>query len=324
MLTSVDNLLGPQHAQIQEHDSQNATIILEPMERGYGHTIGNALRRVLLSSMPGAAIVECKIEGVVHEYSSMEGVKEDVLEILLNLKDVAVLMHSREEAELKINKKGPGAVTAADIELPHDVEVLNPEHVIANLTSNDVSFAATLKVEMGMGYIPSSMREQEPEIGGLLIDAIYNPVNRVNYRVENARKDQRADMDKLIIDIETDGSLNPEDAIKTAATILHRQLSAFVDLKSFEEKEDVQEETRFDPVLLQPVDDLELTVRSANCLKAERIYYIGDLVQRSETDLLKTPNLGKKSLQEIKDVLLERGLDLGVRIDHWPPASLKV
>lgn len=324
MLTSVDNLLGPQHAQIQEHDSQNATIILEPMERGYGHTIGNALRRVLLSSMPGAAIVECKIEGVVHEYSSMEGVKEDVLEILLNLKDVAVVMHSREEAELKINKKGTGAITAADIELPHDVEILNPEHVIANLTSDDVSFEATLKVEMGMGYIPSSMREQEPEIGGLLIDAIYNPVSRVNYRVENARKDQRADMDKLIIDVETDGSLNPEEAIKTAATILHRQLSAFVDLKSFEEKEDVQEETRFDPVLLQPVDDLELTVRSANCLKAERIYYIGDLVQRSETDLLKTPNLGKKSLQEIKDVLFERGLDLGVRIEHWPPASLKV
>jgi DNA-directed RNA polymerase subunit alpha len=323
MLEQIETLLTPQIAEIQNTDACNATVVLEPLERGFGHTLGNALRRVLLSSMPGAAVVEIKIDGVVHEYSTIEGVQEDVLEILLNLKDVSLRMNAQNVATLQLVKKGPGLVTAGDIKLDHDVEVLNPDLVIATLTK-DIEFKAELRVETGLGYIPASQRaESSSSIGGLLIDAIYSPIKRVNYHVDNARKEQRADLDKLVMDIQTDGSITAEDSIRTAATILHRQLSAFVDLKQFKESAEEVPEISFDPVLLQPVDDLELTVRSANCLKAERIYYIGDLVQRSENDLLKTPNLGKKSLQEIKDILADKGLDLGVKLDNWPPASLK-
>jgi DNA-directed RNA polymerase subunit alpha len=322
MLEQIETLLTPQIAEIQNTDACNATVILEPLERGFGHTLGNALRRVLLSSMPGAAVVEIKIEGVVHEYSTLEGVQEDVLEILLNLKDVALRLNSHAHATLQLIKKGPGPVTAADIRVDHDVEILNPQLVIAHLTK-DIEFKAELRVEKGIGYLPASAREDATSIGGLLIDAIYSPIKRVNYHVDNARKAQRADLDKLVMEIQTDGSITAEESIRTAATILHRQLSAFVDLKHFKETTEEAPEISFDPVLLQPVDDLELTVRSANCLKAERIYYIGDLVQRSENDLLKTPNLGKKSLQEIKDILADKGLGLGVKLENWPPASLK-
>ena len=305
---------------------RSATVTAEPLERGYGLTLGNALRRILLSSMPGAAIAEAEIEGVLHEYTSIEGVQEDVVDILLNLKQVAVRMNTRDVAELRISKKGPGPVTAGDIQLDHDVEIMNPDLVIANLTSLG-ELNMLLKVERGRGYRPATQRptfeEQTGPIGRLQLDATFSPVHRVSYVVEAARVEQRTDLDKLVLDLETNGTIDPEEAIRRAATILQQQLAVFVDLESESESESVIEEDEVDPILLRPVDDLELTVRSANCLKAENIYYIGDLVQRTEVELLKTPNLGKKSLTEIKDVLASRGLSLGMRLDNWPPASLK-
>ena len=269
--------------------------------------------------MPGSAITEVKIEGVLHEYSTMEGVQEDVIEILLNLKTLALRMHGRNEVTLKLSKKGPGVVTAGDIQLEHDVEVVDPKHLIATLTK-DVSLNMELKVNRGRGYQPVTARTgAEPRsIGVMQIDASYSPIRRVAYTVENARVEQRTDLDKLILDIETNGAINPEEAVRRSANILQDQISIFVDLKSPEKKE-----PEMDPLLLRPVDDLELTVRSANCLKAENIFYIGDLIQRSEFELLKTPNLGKKSLTEIKDVLAQHGLSLGMKLENWPPASLK-
>jgi len=300
--------------------------VLEPLERGFGHTLGNALRRILLSSIPGCAVTAVEIEGVLHEYSAIEGVQEDVMEIMLNLKGLALQMHNREEATLRLNKKGPGQVTAGDITLDHDVEVINPDYVIANLTK-DGELRMTLKVEMGRGYEPATLRvpsdEESKVIGALQLDASFTPVYRVAYNVEAARVEQRTDLDKLIIEIETNGTLDPEEAIRRAATILQDQLSVFVDLQGKEEVEQERPEADIDPILLRPVDDLELTVRSANCLKAESIYFIGDLIQRTEVELLKTPNLGKKSLTEIKDVLASRGLSLGMRLENWPPAGLK-
>jgi DNA-directed RNA polymerase subunit alpha len=276
--------------------------------------------------MPGCAITRAEIDGVLHEYSTIEGVQEDVMEILLNLKGVALQMHNRAEATLKLSKKGPGPVTAGDISLDHDVEVVNPEYVIANLTK-DGNLNMTLKVEMGRGYVPATVRaEQEEEtgpIGSLQLDASFTPVSRVSYTVDAARVEQRTNLDKLIIEIETNGTLDPEEAIRRAATILQDQLSVFVDLQGKEEVKAETPEADVDPILLRPVDDLELTVRSANCLKAESIYFIGDLIQRTEVELLKTPNLGKKSLTEIKDVLASRGLSLGMRLENWPPAGLK-
>lgn len=326
MQRSVTEFLRPREIKVEEVSATRAKVILEPFERGYGHTLGNALRRILLSSMPGCAVVEAEIEGVLHEYSAVEGVQEDVIEILLNLKDVAILLHGRDEAVLTLNKKGPGAVTAGDIQLDHDVEIVNPEHVIAHLNA-DAEIKMQLRVQRGRGYEPSDAR-QSPEdesrsIGRLQLDATFSPVRRVSYVVESARVEQRTDLDKLIIDLETDGTLDPEEAIRRSATILQEQLAAFVDLETDKEQEPEEEEDQIDPILLRPVDDLELTVRSANCLKAENIYYIGDLIQRTEVELLKTPNLGKKSLTEIKDVLASRGLSLGMRLENWPPASLK-
>lgn len=326
MQRSVTEFLRPREIKVEEVSATRAKVVLEPFERGYGHTLGNALRRILLSSMPGCAVVEAEIEGVLHEYSAVEGVQEDVIEILLNLKDVAILLHGRDEAVLTLNKKGPGAVTAGDIQLDHDVEIVNPEHVIAHLNA-DAEIKMQLRVQRGRGYEPADAR-QSPEdesrsIGRLQLDATFSPVRRVSYVVESARVEQRTDLDKLIIDLETDGTLDPEEAIRRSATILQEQLAAFVDLETDKEQEPEEEEDQIDPILLRPVDDLELTVRSANCLKAENIYYIGDLIQRTEVELLKTPNLGKKSLTEIKDVLASRGLSLGMRLENWPPASLK-
>ena len=326
MQRAVNEFLTPRHIQVEEVSKTHAKVTLEPLERGFGHTLGNALRRILLSSMPGAAIVECEIDGVLHEYSAIEGVKEDVIEILLNLKGVAVQLHERDEAVLSLNKKGPGVVTAADIELDHGVEVANPSHVIANLGDN-AELKVLLKVASGRGYETVDMRNQGEEetqaIGKLQLDATYSPVLRVAYSVESARVEQRTDLDKLVIDLETDGTIEPEEAIRRSATILQQQLSSFVNLESDVVVEQVREEEEIDPILLRPVDDLELTVRSANCLKAENIYYIGDLIQRTEVELLKTPNLGKKSLTEIKDVLAQRGLSLGMHLENWPPASLR-
>ena len=326
MQRAVNEFLTPRNIQVDEVSNTHAKVTLEPLERGFGHTLGNALRRILLSSMPGAAITECEIQGVLHEYSAVEGVQEDVIEILLNLKGVAVKLFERDDAELTITKTGPATVTAADIELDHGVEIANPDHVIAHL-ADGATLSMTLKVASGRGYETVEARTQGEEdtkaIGKLQLDATFSPVKRVSYSVDSARVEQRTDLDKLIIDLETNGTIDPEEAIRRSATILQQQLAIFVNLENDEVVEQVREEEEIDPILLRPVDDLELTVRSANCLKAENIYYIGDLIQRTEVELLKTPNLGKKSLTEIKDVLASRGLSLGMHLENWPPASLR-
>ncbi|MFO6424647.1 DNA-directed RNA polymerase subunit alpha [Motilimonas sp. KMU-193] len=325
MQGSVTEFLKPRLVDIEQVTSNRARVTLEPLERGFGHTLGNALRRILLSSMPGCAVTEVEIDGVMHEYSTKEGVQEDVLEILLNLKGLAVKLEGKDEALLTLTKSGEGPVLAGDITHDGDVEIVNPEHVICTLTSNaDISMR--IRVQRGRGYVPASTRvhseDEERPIGRLLVDAAYSPVERIAYSVEAARVEQRTDLDKLVIDMETNGTLDPEEAIRRSATILAEQLDAFVDLRDVTEPEEKEEKPEFDPILLRPVDDLELTVRSANCLKAESIHYIGDLVQRTEVELLKTPNLGKKSLTEIKDVLASRGLSLGMRLENWPPASI--
>ncbi|OYT86075.1 MAG: DNA-directed RNA polymerase subunit alpha [Pseudomonas sp. PGPPP4] len=326
MQSSVNEFLTPRHIDVQAVSQTRAKITLEPLERGFGHTLGNALRRILLSSMPGCAVVEAEIDGVLHEYSAIEGVQEDVIEILLNLKGLAIKLHGRDEVTLSLSKKGQGPVLASDIQVDHDVEIVNGEHVIAHLADNG-SLNMKLKIARGRGYEPADARQSEEDetraIGRLQLDASFSPVRRVAYVVENARVEQRTNLDKLVLDLETNGTLDPEEAMRRAATILQQQLAAFVDLKGDSEPVVVEQEDEIDPILLRPVDDLELTVRSANCLKAENIYYIGDLIQRTEVELLKTPNLGKKSLTEIKDVLASRGLSLGMRLDNWPPASLK-
>jgi len=325
MLGKVNEFLKPRIVDVQAITGNHAKVTLEPLERGFGHTLGNALRRILLSSMPGAAIVNAEIDGVLHEYSTIEGVQEDVIDILLNLKKVALRMHSRDSATVTLNKMGPGQVTAGDIKLDHDIEVINPDFVIANL-NKPVELNMTLRVAKGRGYQPVTRRQTEEEdnrpIGSLQLDASFSPVSRISYNVDRARVEQRTDLDKLIIDIETNGTVDPEEAIRHAATILQDQLSSFVDLQASTQESAGTQEADIDPILLRPVDDLELTVRSANCLKAESIYYIGDLIQRTEVELLKTPNLGKKSLTEIKDVLATRGLSLGMRLENWPPARL--
>jgi DNA-directed RNA polymerase subunit alpha len=324
MQGSLSNFLKPSIVNVQVFNDRHAEVTLEPLERGFGHTLGNALRRILLSSMTGCAVVEAEIENVLHEYSSIEGVQEDVIDILLNLKGLAFRMHTRDEAVLTLEKSGEGPVTAADITLDHDVEIVNPDHVIAHLTKKG-SLKMTLKVQSGRGYEPSNTRQNDADraIGKLQLDASFSPVERVSYAVESARVEKHTNLDKLVINLETDGSIDPEQAIRTAATILQDQLSTFVDLESREEATAKAEEPEVDPILLRPVDDLELTVRSANCLKAEQIYYIGDLIQCTEVELLKTPNLGKKSLTEIKSVLATKGLSLGMRLENWPPASLQ-
>ncbi|KZX84169.1 DNA-directed RNA polymerase subunit alpha [Oleiphilus sp. HI0009] len=326
MQRSVNEFLNPRNIEVQELSATHAKVVLEPLERGFGHTLGSALRRILLSSMPGCAVVEAEIDGVLHEYSAIEGVQEDVIEILLNLKGLAIVMHAKDEATLTLTKKGSGPVLASDIQVDHDVEVLNPDHVICNLGDNG-EVNMKLKVSRGRGYEPADQRnlgeDETRAIGRLQLDASYSPVARVAYSVENARVEQRTDLDKLVIDLETNGTIDPEESIRRAATILQQQLAVFVDFDNEKEPVQEEEEEEVDPILLRPVDDLELTVRSANCLKAENIYYIGDLIQRTEVELLKTPNLGKKSLTEIKDVLASRGLSLGMRLENWPPASLK-
>jgi len=319
------SFLTPKNIQVQSMTPTRSKIVLEPLERGFGYTLGNALRRILLSSMPGAAIVETQVENVLHEYSSVEGLREDMVDVLLNLKGVAIKLNGRDEVTLTLHKKGTGPVLASDIQPEHDVEIMNPNHVIANLTQEG-EISMKLKVSTGRGYQPASAREQESEetrpVGVLFLDASFSPVRRVTYSVENARVEKRTDLDKLVIELETNGTLDPEEAIRRSATILQHQLAAFVELQHEEMRQSEEGKQLIDPVLLRSVDDLELTVRAANCLKAENIYYIGDLVQRTENDLLKTPNLGKKSLTEIKTVLSQRGLSLGMIIEGWPPSDL--
>jgi len=317
--------LKPRIIDVQTIAPSHAKVTMEPFERGYGHTLGNALRRVLLSSMPGYAATEVQIAGVLHEYSTIEGVQEDVVDILLNLKGVVLKLHNRDEAVLTLKKKGEGAVTAGDIETTHDVEVVNPQHIIAHIAPGG-KLEMQIKVEKGRGYAPGNTRvvvDESKGIGSIIIDASFSPVRRVSYAVESARVEQRTDLDKLIIDIETNGVIEPEEAIRYAARILVEQLSVFAALEGTAPTIEEKRSPQVDPLLLRPVDDLELTVRSANCLKAENIYYIGDLIQRTETELLKTPNLGRKSLNEIKEVLASRGLTLGMKLDNWPPAGLE-
>ena len=317
-------LLKPRIIDVQSLSPVHAKVVMEPFERGYGHTLGNALRRILLSSMPGFAATEVSIEGVLHEYSTIDGVQEDVVDILLNLKGVVFKLHNRDEVVLQLNKQGEGVVRASDIVVSHDVEIINPDHVIAHLSAGG-KLAMELKVEKSRGYVPGNMRQLADEnksIGKLVLDASFSPVRRVSYFVESARVEQRTDLDKLIVEIETNGVIEPEEAIRTAARILRDQLSVFADLEGTALPVEHQKTVQVDPLLLRPVDDLELTVRSANCLKAENIYYIGDLIQRTENELLKTPNLGRKSLNEIKEVLAARGLTLGMKLENWPPAGL--
>ena len=324
------NLLKPKTINVEQLGQNRAKVSLEPFERGYGHTLGNALRRVLLSSMPGFAATEVTIAGVLHEYSSIDGVQEDVVNILLNLKGVVFKLHNREEVTLSLRKDGEGVVTAADIQTPHDVEIVNPDHVIAHLSYGG-KLDMQIKVEKGRGYVPGTMRRHADEptksIGRIVLDASFSPVKRVSYSVENARVEQRTDLDKLVVEIETNGAVTAEDAVRASARILVEQLSVFAQLEGAElaafDMPSSRGGANFDPILLRPVDELELTVRSANCLKAENIYYIGDLIQRTENELLKTPNLGRKSLNEIKEVLASRGLTLGMKLENWPPASLE-
>jgi DNA-directed RNA polymerase subunit alpha len=322
------NLLKPKAIHVEPLGGNRAKATLEPFERGYGHTLGNALRRVLLSSMVGYAPTEVTIAGVLHEYSAIDGVQEDVVHIMLNLKGVVFRLHNRDEVTLVLRKEGEGPVTAGDIQTPHDVEIINPEHVIAHL-SHGGKLDMQIKVEKGRGYVPGTMRrfgdEPTKSIGRIVLDASFSPVARVSYTVESARVEQRTDLDKLVMEIVTNGAITPEEAIRNSAKILVEQLAVFAqldvnDIPAFDAPQ--QRNAQFDPILLRPVDELELTVRSANCLKAENIYYIGDLIQRTETELLKTPNLGRKSLNEIKEVLASRGLTLGARLENWPPQGL--
>jgi DNA-directed RNA polymerase subunit alpha len=326
MQNSVNEFLTPRVIKVDEKSTTRALVTLEPLERGFGHTLGNALRRILLSSMPGCAVTEVEIDGVLHEYSAIEGVQEDVIEILLNLKGVALVMNGKDEAELTLSASGAGVVTAGDIQVDHDIEIRNPEHVICTVTG-DQPLMIRVVAQRGRGYSPADSRldsdDETRSIGRLQLDASFSPIRRVSYVVDSARVEQRTDLDKLVIDLETNGTIDPEEAIRRAATILQQQLAVFVDLEGQTQAAAAEAADEVDPILLRPVDDLELTVRSANCLKAENIYYIGDLVQRTEVELLKTPNLGKKSLTEIKDVLASRGLSLGMRLENWPPASLK-
>ena len=317
----LNSFLKPKIIDVRITAPGQAKVVMEPFERGFGHTLGNALRRILLSSLPGHAPTEVKIDGVLHEYSTLDGVQEDVVDILLNLKGLVFRLHNRDEITLTLSKEGAGAVTAADIEVSHDVDIINPEHVIANLSPGG-KISMEIKVQGGRGYVPANVRlgdgDENRVIGSLLLDASFSPVTKVSYAVESARVEQRTDLDKLVIDIETNGSVDPEESVRFAARILMDQLSSFADLQCTVAEESVPQKPDVDPAFLRPVDDLELTVRSANCLKAESIYYIGDLIQRTENELLKTPNLGRKSLNEIKDVLASRGLSLGMKIDSWP------
>lgn len=320
-----NSLLKPRIIDVQRISATQAKVVMEPFERGYGHTLGNALRRILLSSMPGYAVTEVKIAGVLHEYSSIDGVQEDVVEILLNLKGLVLKLHGQREATLHLKKSGAGIVTAADIEVGADTEVINPSHVIAHLTAGG-KLDMEIKVEQGRGYVSAISRQQPGAtrpVGHIALDASFSPISRVSYAVESARVEQRTDLDKLIMDIETNSAIDPEEAIRYAARILVEQFSVFAALEGTPAPVEKPQAPKVDPMLLRPVDDLELTPRSSNCLKAQSIHYIGDLIQYTEADLLRTPNLGRKSLNEIKQVLAEHDLSLGMKLENWSAVAEK-
>mgnify|MGYP001335472811 FL=1 len=319
MQISVIDLLVPTEIQVENVSDTVSKVTLEPLERGFGHTLGNALRRILLSSMPGAAVTDVVIDGISHEYSTIEGVREDVIDILLNLKDMPVKLIEGSEAELKLSVDGPCEVTSSSFEAPGNVELTDADHHVVSLVDK-IKLNMSVFVRTGRGYEPADIRDDENNtVGGLKVDASFSPVKRVSYSVENARFEKRTDLDKLILELETDGTIDAKLAIEHSATIMQQQLAAFVDLEAIAEQEAKKEQNDFDPLLLRSIEELELTVRSTNCLKAESIFLIGDLIQRSEFDLLKTPNLGKKSLNEIKDVLASKGLSLGMVLENWPP-----
>jgi len=323
---STISFLTPRIVEVNSISSTHAKVVMEPFERGFGYTLGNALRRVLLSSVPGCSPTKVKIAGVVHEYSTLDGIQEDVVDLILNIKGIVIKFHNNQSHSiLTLRKNTSGVVIAGDIEPSHDVEIINPNHVIAHITSGG-KLDLQITVEKSRGYSPASMRpnlDSGVSIGEILLDASFSPVRRVSFNIENARVEQRTDLDKLIIDIETDGSVDPEEAIRFAARVLVDQFSFFTELESTPVSIELPRSPTIDPALLKPVDDLELTVRSANCLKVENIFYIGDLIQRTEAELLRTPNLGRKSLNEIKEVLATRDLSLGMKLDNWPPANLE-
>jgi DNA-directed RNA polymerase subunit alpha len=323
MQGSARDFLKPKLVDSVELSTNEYRVVLEPFERGFGHTLGNSLRRTLLSSMVGSAITEVAIDGVMHEFSTIEGVQEDVLDILLNLKETSVELNTSETATVIIEKEGPSQLTVADIESNGtDVSVFNPEKVIATINEGG-KIRITIRINTGVGYDVAVSRTDDSEtIGSIQLDASFSPIKRVSFTVESARVEQKVNLDRLNIVIETNGSVDAEEAVKRAATILQDQLSSFVELEPVVEEEPQPTSDDFPQMYLSAVDELELTVRSANCLKAEQIYYIGDLIQKSEQDLLRTPNLGRKSLNEIKEVLTEKNLELGTEIENWPPVDL--
>jgi len=305
--------------------SRIATIVAEPLERGFGMTLGNALRRVLLSSLQGAAVTAIRIDGALHEFSSLQGVREDVTDIVLNIKRLAIRMQGEGAKRLQLIATGPGEVTAGQIQTTGDIEIANPELVICTL-DDGARLAMELTVDVGKGYVPASEnRPEDAPIGLIPVDAIYSPVRRVAYQVQPTRVGQRTDYDKLVMTVETDGTVAPDDAVALAARILQDQLQLFINFDEPRERkvEEVQEDLPFNRNLLRKVDELELSVRSANCLKNDNIVYIGDLVQKTEQEMLRTPNFGRKSLNEIKEVLASMGLSLGMTVSGWPPENIE-
>ena len=321
-------LIRPEKPQIEASSDpqRKSRLVAEPLERGFGVTLGNALRRVLLSSLQGAAVTAIQIDGIVHEFSSLEGVREDVVDIVLNIKQLALRMHAEGPKRMTLRATGPGAVTAGQIDVPSDIEVLNPDHVICTLDEG-ASVRMELTVQNGKGYVASELnRPEDAPIGLIAVDALYSPVKRVAYRVEPTRQGQSLDYDKLILEVETNGAVSPVDAVAYASRILQDQLQIFITFdepKKAVEAVDGKPDLPFNPALLKKVDELELSVRSANCLKNDNIVYIGDLIQKTEGEMLRTPNFGRKSLNEIKEVLATMGLSLGMDVPNWPPENIE-
>lgn len=315
-------LIKPSKVNFKEQSNKKAEVIIEPLERGFGLTMGNALRRVLLSSLQGAAITAIKLDGVLHEFSSIHGVKEDITDVVLNVKSINLIAHSPEKKSLKLKANGPKVVTAGDIEENADIEIVNKDQIICKLDAG-AEINMEFIVETGKGYVPASQNKPEDApIGLIAIDALYSPIEKVSYKIEEARVGQVTDYDKLIFTVETNGTVKPEDAIAFAAKIIQDQLQVFINFEEVEEEVEEKDELPFNKNLLKKVDELELSVRSANCLKNENIVYIGDLVRKTEGEMLRTPNFGRKSLNEIKEVLSDMGLRFGMEVDSWPPENI--
>ncbi|MDR2681528.1 MAG: DNA-directed RNA polymerase subunit alpha [Holosporaceae bacterium] len=326
------DLIKPYKLQVDSVDNSEIDVtnrigafVAEPLERGFGVTLGNAIRRVLLSSLKGAAVTSIRIDGVLHEFSTVPGVSEDVTDIILNIKSMPLKMDTDTPHKMKVSVKGPCEVTAGMCEVPPEIEILNPHHYICTV-ADGASFSMEMSVSLGRGYVPGPQNRTEvAPVGTLFIDSIFNPVKKVSYRVENTRVGQTTDYDKLILEVETNGSVKPDDAIAMAAKILQDQLQKFINFEEEIDETDIDKEQvlPFNPNLLRKVEDLELSVRSMNCLKGDNIVYIGDLVQKTESEMLRTPNFGRKSLNEIKEVLSQMGLYLGMQVNGWPLENME-